>query len=38
MNKIIVELNSEKELKSLETYLQERGIRFKTEEEYQVEK
>jgi hypothetical protein len=38
MNKIIVELNSEKELKSLEAYLQERGIRFKTEEEYQLEK
>ena len=37
MNKIIVELNNEKELKSLEEYLREKGIRFKTEEQYQLE-
>lgn len=38
MNKIIVELNNEKELESLEAYLQQKNIRFKTEEEYQLEK
>ncbi len=38
MNKIIVELNNEKELESLEAYLRQKEIRFKTEEEYQLEK
>jgi DNA-binding transcriptional regulator YhcF (GntR family) len=38
MNKIIIELNNDKELESLEKYLREKGIRFKTEEEYQLEK
>ena len=38
MNKIIVELSNDKELESLEKYLREKGIRFKTEEEYQLER
>jgi hypothetical protein len=38
MNTIIVELNNEKELESLEEYLRQKSIRFKTEEEYKVEK
>lgn len=38
MNKIIVELQNEDELESLEEYLTQRGIIFKTEDEYQLEK
>ncbi len=38
MNKIIVELQNEDELESLEKYLTQRGIIFKTEDEYQIEK
>lgn len=38
MNKIIVELQNEDELESLEKYLTQRGIIFKTEDEYEIEK
>ncbi len=38
MSKIVIELKDNDELKSLETYLKEKGIVFTTEEEYQIQK
>ena len=38
MSRIIVEPKDNDELKSLETYLEGKGIVFKTEEEYQLQK
>ncbi len=38
MNKIIVELKNDDEFESLEEYLKQKGIDFKTEDEYQFEK
>lgn len=38
MNKIIVELKDKNELESFENYLNQKGIVFKTEDEYEFEK
>ncbi len=38
MEKIIVEPDDAMQKKSLEEFLQQRGIKFKTEEEYRLEK
>lgn len=38
MDKIIVELKNKDEYQSLESYLKQKGIVFKTEEEYKAEK
>ena len=38
MNKIIVEPKNKDEFQSLEIYLKQNGIGFKTEEEYKLEK
>lgn len=38
MSKIIIELENNHQFESLEEYLKQQGIVFKTEEEYQIEK